>query len=294
MRVNGSVDYAYLHHRLSLSGETAMNELGAVATINTLSYQSEGSLRVVALQRFYSYRYTTLHGHALNEGGKTQNEQGYYLGASWQPFVKLQLKCYADIAYFPWARYRVSQSSWSQDYVGEVMYLPWKAWTIKARYRLRLRQMDNTAKTALRRHNEHRGRLTLGYDAKWWNTTTQFDAVRTANYAIEQGWMLGQKLSMKHAWWQLSVHGAYFHTDGYDSRLYTYERQLPHEFSFSMFYGRGMRLALIGRAKIDSALQFDMKIGHTHYYDRQTIGSGLQQINSNRLTDLDLQARWKF
>ena len=61
-----------------------------------------------------------------------------------------------------------------------------------------------------------------------------------------------------------------------------------------MFYGRGMRLALIGRAKIDSALQFDMKIGHTHYYDRQTIGSGLQQINSNRLTDLELQARWKF
>jgi hypothetical protein len=36
------------------------------------------------------------------------------------------------------------------------------------------------------------------------------------------------------------------------------------------------------------------KMGFTHYFDRATIGSGLQEINSASQTDLDLQLRYKL
>jgi hypothetical protein len=61
-----------------------------------------------------------------------------------------------------------------------------------------------------------------------------------------------------------------------------------------MYYGKGLRLALIARANVGRWLQIDAKVGFTRYFDRSVIGSGLQQIDGSSLTDLDLQARWRF
>jgi hypothetical protein len=280
-----------MHHRFSVNGETAINRNGAMATINSLSFQPTASWSIVALQRFYSYRYTTLHGHAFSEGGKVQNESGFYIGTTWQPLNKLRLKGYADFTRFPWARYRISQPSTAQDYMAEAAYTPKRHWTLKGRYRLHLRQLDNNNKTGLRRHNEHRTRLSVDYDNGEWKTTTQADAVKAVNYTIDYGWMVSQQVGWKHAWWQLSATAAYFNTDSYDSRLYAYERQLPHSFAIPMYYGRGYRLALVARAMIGKTLQIDGKIGTTHYSDRTSIGTGLQEINGNNMTDLDLQVR---
>lgn len=36
------------------------------------------------------------------------------------------------------------------------------------------------------------------------------------------------------------------------------------------------------------------KLGCTRYFDRSTIGTGLQQLNSHSMTDLDLQVRLKL
>ncbi len=292
--LNSSVHYGFLHHRWSFSGETAVSRNGAVATINALGYQSTSSWSLMAVQRFYSYRYTTLHGHAFSEGGRPQNESGLCVGGTWRPFRRLQLQGYADFAYFPWARYRVSQSSSAQDYLAEAIYTPGKHWTLKGRYRLHLRQLDNEDKTALRRHNEHRVRLSVGFHSGEWSWSTQGDAVRAVNLDTDHGFMVSETIAWKHRWWQLGAVVAWFHTDSYDSRIYTYERQLPHEFGFISYYGKGNRLMLVGRANIGNTLQFDAKLGHTHYNDRSVIGSGLQQVAGSSMTELDIQLRWRF
>ena len=41
-------------------------------------------------------------------------------------------------------------------------------------------------------------------------------------------------------------------------------------------------------------LTLTAKAGYTHYFDRSTIGSGLQEINSSSMTDLSFQLRWRF
>lgn len=292
--LNASLHYGYLYKRFSFNGETAINKNGALATINAISYQSGGTWSLMALQRFYSYRYSALYGHAFSEGGRVQNESGIYLGGSWKPFTRLLLRGYADFAYFPQARYRISQSSTAQDYMAEATYTPSSTWTFKGRYRLHLRQLDNKKKTALRRHNEHRARLTASFAKNDWTFTTQADGVRAVNYAIEHGWMISEQVSWRHAWWLLALTAGYFNTDSYDSRIYVYERQLPRNFSFPMYYGRGFRLAFVARASIGTKLQVDAKIGNTHYSDRDVISSGLQQIDGNNQTDLDLQASWRF
>lgn len=293
--LNASLDYGITRYHLAFNGETAIDENGHFATIHALSFQPAGSVSVVALHRFYSYRYATLHGHAFSEGGRVQNENGFYLGASWQPWSHLTLSGYADFVSFAWPRYRVSQPSTARDFLAEACWQPSRRLTLKGRYRLRQRQQDESGTKQLIRNNEHRGRLTLSYQpSAAWSSKTQVDLVRVAQQQIEHGYMLSQRVDWKGRWLQLGVMAAWFDTQSYASRVYAYERQLPHEYAFPMFYGRGYRLALTARADISPSWQLNMKVGHTHYNDRSVIGSGLQEIAGSSMTDLDMQVRWRF
>lgn len=293
--LNASLDYGITRYHLAFNGETAIDENGHFATIHALSFQPAGSVSVVALHRFYSYRYATLHGHAFSEGGRVQNENGFYMGASWQPWSRLTLSGYADFVSFAWPRYRVSQPSTARDFLAEACWQPSRRLTLKGRYRLRQRQQDESGTKQLIRNNEHRGRLTLSYQpSAAWGSKTQVDLVRVAQQQIEHGYMLSQRVDWKGRWLQLGAMAAWFDTQSYASRVYAYERQLPHEYAFPMFYGRGYRLALTARADISPSWQLNMKVGHTHYNDRSVIGSGLQEIAGSSMTDLDMQVRWRF
>ena len=95
---------------------------------------------------------------------------------------------------------------------------------------------------------------------------------------------------------RLKLHAsfAYFNTDDYDTRLYLYERGMTYSFSFPAFYGQGIRYAAMAQAVICSGLTLNARIATTNYFDRPTIGTGLQQIDRSSATDLEVQLRWKF
>ena len=288
--VNVSADYGYLHPRFALNGETAVNRDGALATINSLSLQAADGMTVMLLQRFFSYRYTALYARTMTEGGHVQNESAIYLGATWKPRPDLQLQAYTDYAYFAWARYQVSQASHAWDNLLSATYSR-GTWTLTGRYRLHLRQRDNETKTALTDYAEHRGRLSLTQGSARLTATTQADAVSTGD---DWGYMLSETVGRQWHKLKASAGCGYFNTTGYASRLYVYERSPLYAFSFPAYYGEGMRLMLMVQSAPVSRLTLTAKLGLTRYFDRSTIGTGLQLIDSPMQTDLDLQLRWKF
>lgn len=288
--INGSIDYGYASARLSVQGETAVCDGGALATLNAASLRLGSNWTLLGVQRFYSYRYTALHASAFSDGGHVQNESGMYLGAVWQPYRRLRIQCYADYAYFPWARYRISTASHAWDGLLHATYQTGD-WTLDARYRVRMKQQDNANKTALKDVDTHRIRLSAACQQATWSCNTQADWSHTEG---KSGVMLSEQLAVTGHRLQGQLVAAWFHTSGYETRLYLYERGLMNAFSNESFYGRGFRLALTGRWMLGRNLTLIAKVGLTHYNDRDIIGSGLQQIDSPTKTDLDLQARWRF
>lgn len=291
---NAGIHYGYTQYRFSVNGETAVNADGALATINTVSYQPSSLFSLMALQRFYSYRYTALHAHSFGSQSKVQNESGFFMGFTWNPLSRLHLQGYADYAYFPWARYQVSQTSHAWDFL---LQGDWQVgrWQVRARHRLQWRQKDNADASALVDERVHRSRLSVGYAAaSGWGTTTQADYVHSGSEQRSQGVMVSQHLSYQQARWQAHLSAGFFSTDDYDSRIYVYERQLQHEFYFPMYYGRGVRLALTAQASLTRYLRLSAKFGYTRYSDRSVIGSGLQQIDGSSQSDLDVQLRWRL
>ena len=282
--LNTSLDYRYASHRLSLSGETAIDKAGHLATINTASIRLSDTWSMMALQRFYAYSYASIDAQSFSEGGRVQNESGVYLGLTWRPSPSLRLDAYTDFAYFAWARYQVSQGTWQH-----------RRWTLDARYRLRRKQKDNADKTALDSHPEHRLRLGLSYAGEGgFGTHTQIDGGYYAYGEKEWGMMISQSLSYESRRLRLNGGVGYFHTDSYDSRVYLYEKGPLYTYGLTSFYGEGIRYWLMARAAIGQKLTLTAKIGVTDYFDRSTIGSSYQQIDASSMTDMDLQVRWKF
>lgn len=301
---NASADYGYTSHNLTANGETAINDMGAVATLNSVSLKASSDLTLTAIQRFYSYRYYSLFSSSFSDKGSIQNESGVYIGASWSPLPRVSIIAYTDYAYFPWLNYRTSQPSHSWDNMMQIAYMPSHRTSINARYRIRLRQEDcntddNSGKLLIDK-TEHRARLSLAYAGNRLNAKTQLDAAYTAFPAAATdkhdsfGWMATQTIGYDNKTVSAAANIAYFHTRDYNSRLYVYERTTLYTFSFPMFYGRGMHGAVFVRANVCPSLALIGKVSTTKYFDRNTIASSYQLINSSWKTDMDVQVRWKF
>lgn len=287
---NASVDYSYLSRRLSLSGETAISQDGAVATLNTVSTQCN-TLSLMVLQRFYSYRYTALHARSLSNNGSVKNESGVLAGLTWTPTPRWRLTAYSDYSHAPWARYRISRSSHEWDHLCQLQYNR-GSWTVGTRYRLRQRQRDNSeeAKKILEDYTEQRARLWVDWQNSAWNTRTQADVTMAGG----RGYLLSQTVGFTSGRLRLNGSIGYFDTDDYDNRVYIYEQGPLHTFGVSQFSGRGLRYWLMARWQVSRQLLLTAKAATTRYYDRSVIGTGLQQVDGSAVTDIDVQVRWKF
>ena len=293
--LNVSLDYGYNNHRWGVSGETAVNRDRALATIHSLSYRLSDALTLMALHRYYDKRYTALHSRSFSEGGHVQNEHGIYAGATWHPSRSWTLQGYADYAHFSWARYLVSAPSDAVDLLASARHQH-RQWTWEFRYRMHLRQRNNTGKTALENRPEHRLRLRTAIEASpTLSLQTQIDGVMASDGTqYSKGFMIGQQAAWQHRGYKVYGNIAWFNTDDYTSRIYQYEQSVRYDFSFPTYYGHGLRCAVLAQARIASQLTASAKMGFTGYFDRSTISSGLQQIARSTMTDLLLQLRWQF
>jgi hypothetical protein len=86
---------------------------------------------------------------------------------------------------------------------------------------------------------------------------------------------------------------AYFDTDTYDERLYAYENDVYYAFTVGSYYYQGMRAYLMLRYKIQN-FSIWLRVSRTHYLDRETISSGLTQIDKPHKTEVKVQGMYRF
>lgn len=299
--LNASVDYYYRFNRFSVAGETAIAKNGAVATTNMVQYSPSNLLSFSALYRYFPISYNALHAQAFSEGSSVQNENGLYLGATFSPLRKLSVTAYVDIFRFPWLKYQVDRPSRGIDVYFLGTYAINRVSNIEIRYKFKEKEQNarypenfvsvlpyNTQKIRLRYNNE----LKSG-----WMFRTTFDAAsyRQKHFPRQNGYMISQNIGYRgNEKIGGDFYAGYFQSDSYDARIYSYERNILTTFYMPSFSGKGLRIALSGRYNITRQLSFSAKLGHTRYFDRETIGSDTEQISGNSRTDVFTYLRWRF
>ena len=94
---------------------------------------------------------------------------------------------------------------------------------------------------------------------------------------------------------RLSLFGVLFRTTDFDSRIYLYEPSLLQTFGMQQLYGSGLRLGTTLRLRTkDHRWTAQLKVGVTHYTDRDTISSGFLQIDSSWKADVQILVRMQL
>lgn len=301
--INASIDYLIKNRHLKFYGETALSKNGALATLNALQLTPASYLSFLILHRYYDKKYQSYFGNAFSQSSTVQNEHGIYMGLQFVPFAYWKLSGYADIFRFPWLKYGIDAPSTGKEYMGQIDYTRSRNFSAYIRYKYRQKEKNTKIageKTAsILPYSQHRLRIQFIYNwAPSFLLKTSADGVVYEEKGTEasKGLMLAQSLGWKPMTYpfQVDLYASWFHTDDYSSRISSYERNILYAFNMPSFYGEGIRLAASLRWDIGKYLSLSAKIAHTHYNDRNVIGTDLEEINGSDKTDLYTLLRWKF
>lgn len=283
------VHYGYFQHRFSLSGETAYStQQGGIATLHRLIFRFNRQYRLGLIQRYYNPHYYSFHSSAISESGGVQNENGVMLRLEAQPLTRWTLSGYVDLFYHPWARYGINHSSQGQDVMMESQHKINKRnqWTIRYQWK------HKETSSAFASH--HRVRVQWNHNTlRHWDYQSSLflHAVSKTGVAVAQR----VRYTSKNEMWRMALLGTWFHTPDYDTRIYVYEPMLYRTMTFPMLSGHGVHLAGTLRWKSrDDRWTAECKYGVTRFLDRETQGSGLQEIFSPWKNDISLQMSVKI
>jgi hypothetical protein len=301
--MNVSVDYQLKNRQLKFFGETALSANKAIATLNALQWTPTSYASGLLLYRSYARDYQSFYGNAFSQGSMVQNEQGLYLGIQLAPAAHWKLSGYADFFRFPWLKFGIDAPSSGVEYMAQAEYAQLDKFSMYVRYRYRQKEsnrtVENRQETDILPDMQHRFRVqmsckpTAGFASRTSFDWTFYDAEQGSK---SRGWMVAQMISWKPSPipLQTDLYLAWFNTDDYASRIYAYEKKLLYVYNSPSFYDKGTRLSGVFRINLTRKLSFSTKIGWTHYFDRETIGSGLETIEGNNRVDVDIMLLWKF
>lgn len=293
-----SFDYAWHNRRWSVQGEAAMDGKAHFASVHSVRCEVDQYLSLMARARSLSQRFVSLWGDVSQDNGQVQNEHGLMLGAKFSPLDKVEALAYVDGYFHPGPTYRADEASQGWASGLDVRYTPSEKWALRFRYKLKAEQQNVTGYDGLM---EYAGTHCWGLYSTYClpSLTAMMGADMCLSTRQTRGNSVGWMLSARVRWQpsekiRLQAFAAYFHTDDYASRLYGYEPRLRYDAGFPAFAYHGVRGVLTTEWQVCGWLSLGGRYSLWHYFNRNSISSGTQQINAPTQNDLTLQARFLF
>lgn len=296
------LSYQTNYRNYYIFGEVAHSFNAGFATINGLIASLHPKLSLFATYRNYGRDYHSFYAQSLGESSSVSNENGIYAGLVFHPNRKVEWMNYVDIFSSPWLKYRIDAPSQGTDFLSQLSYVWYKKGKLSIRYRYRLKQENHPLSTS----NTNilaaitKNQLRLHYEYKLnekWNIRTR---VELASYDKEQSIPSKGFLVYQDVFWkgisklQVNLRIAYFNTTDYDSRIYAYENDVLYASSFPVYYDKGYRSYLNLRWRIVKKVDIWTRYALTYFPNRETIGSGLDEIQGKVRSDLKVQMRWQW
>ena len=312
---NQGIDVKYVKGKYAVFGEMAMSlnfdstnliqtqRPWALAGLVGLTVKPAGYLNFTIMYRDYGRAYQNLLSNAFGEGSRNQGQRGVYLGVEVAPAPYWTILAYADQFQFTWLTSQVNAPSRGHDYYLRVSH----SFNRRTNAYLQLRsktKMKNSTDGEVFSHypifyTKNTVRFNITYELGWdihCANKAEYAHYRNEDGSNEHGYFLCQDIAYKpeNLPFSLTFRYALFDAKDYNARVYAYENDVLYSFSVPAMYGKGMRFYLLGKVKLFNSLTLYARIGRTIYSDRNTVGTGLSQIEGNHKTDLKVEAIWKL
>lgn len=295
---NVGINYAYAFQKVIVKGEFAKGTRG-IATLNNIYFAPSSSNEFLLSYRYYSKDYWAIHANSFGNQSKVMNENGVYLSYSTVSLPSIKIQIYGDFCVYPWLKYRVSKPSKSVEFGSQLAYSLSYKQSLLLTYKFRKSERDVAGQqgNVIARLDYHNLKLQYLYRILNWLDLKLFTSyIKSVHTDAYYGYHLSAKLSFQslNSKFKIDNQISYFNTQSHDTRVYIYENSLLYHYSSLSFSGRGYRTSVNINYKPHKNIHLMCKVGTTKYLDRQVIGSGVDEINNNMKTDVQLQVKLKF
>jgi hypothetical protein len=295
-----SADYSYSFGKIGLFGEWAhINSV--VGGISGVHLRPIRSFDVVTAYRSYPARFFGLHNNGFGERSGTANERGFYLGASFAPIGGTRATVLYDQFTFPQPTSTTYFSGKGKEWMvqADVRVASNTDLTFRFREKVNMEKrsgMDDlgrsvrldaeTRKRHYRISLDHR----LSLDVTLRTRVDYCELLLQEPYREEDGLLLFEDLSFR-ARQDLSVNMrlVIFRAESFASGIGEYESELPGAVTIPVLYGRGVRWYLLVQYQPTTTVRLSAKYAETIRDDVKTLGSGLDEIMTNRDNRLSMQ-----
>ena len=300
---NYSIDYSYTFKNMHFFGEAATTEKFDKAFINGLLISTDAKVDLSFLYRKISKGYQSLYTNGFTESTFPTNENGFYAGISINPTDVWRIDAYADMYNFPWLKFRTDAPTAGNDYLFQLTYKPNKQTEIYSRYRSERKAInynpDGLVLNPVITKPKQSWRTQLSYklnSAITFRTRVEILWYDKKGTVPEQGFLtyaeIIYKALRKH--YSANIRLQYFETDSYNSRVYAYENDVLYSFSIPVFYDKGYRYYVNLNYDITRKWALWLRFAETIYPNKNTIGSGLDEINGHKKPEIKLQTILSF
>ncbi len=306
-------DYSLVWQNIHLFGEAAWSfeqnsrlTAPAYALLQGIQIAAAPRLSLALLYRNYQRNYNAFLANAFSEGGKTNNEQGAYLGFVLNPGPRSSLSAYADLFSFPWLKYRIDAPSKGFDCFAKYSFNLSRKTAIYLHVRSRQKFQDPPLGSAPGEISSPLTYLQTNYRINlsssiysWLMLRSRIEAVIMTDSAgqTETGFLISQFIRIQSPKNPFAVCVSYslFDTPSANTRIYAFENTVPGNFSIPAFSGKGSRIqALLGYRACKPLLLW-VSVARIYFDDRNVISPhSLQEINSSHRTEATLQLSLRF
>jgi hypothetical protein len=299
---NIGLHYNYTYKNIYFFGEAGKGSTGGLAYVNGALVSLSSKVSAVVLHRNYDANYHNFFNQATAEASEAINEKGFYAGLNITPVKAWTIAIYADYFQFPWLKFRVDAPSEGYEVLGQITYTPTKTFKAVLRYKSELKQQNTDLEVPINyldgvKKESYRGDVSWQLNKSFsFQNRLEVSQFKKGNTKPEFGYLIYQDIDYSPLFSKISgnIRLAYFNTPSFNSRIYAYEDDVLYNFTFGMYNGKGFRTYLNLKYKLIKRVDIWAKYALSRYNKAETVGTGLDEINGNKKTDVKLQLRYQF
>jgi len=296
-----SIDYSYVYNNMNFFGEASRSDNGGMAFLQGLYYTLSKNVSLGLNYRNFQKEYQSIYASAFGESSKVNNEHGFYSGIDIRINPKWTFNGYADLFSFPWMKYQIDAPSHGNDMLAQLTHRFSRNTQFSFRYRKKMkyantsnnefiRSIENTEKSNYRIHASYKISPSVSFNSR----IEMLTYLKENN--MQTGYLIYQDIILKPNQIPLSITCRYalFDTQSYDERLYAHEHDVLYAYSIPAYYYKGSRAYILLKYSINKYIDIWFRYAQTFYANKQTIGSGLDEIQGNLKSEIKTQIRIRF
>ncbi len=297
---NFGADYHLILNQISFFGEMGLSQNLKPALVCGMIWRAHPQFSLSFLYRYYDPAFQSFNSGAFAEGSGGRNEEGLYAAFEYYPASKVKIGGQADLFYFPWMTYQTitPAQGCALAFQAEVTLRRNLMVYLHTRFVSKPQKIsgvsgvpeqwdESTAKW--RTHYDWKISDQVQLRGRFEYVSYQFNKCKEDGYLIYQDLIYTASLKLK-CWLRM----AYYHTAGYNSRVYSYENDLLYYFAIPEFHGKGIRTYVNLKWQPGKLLAVYLKAGYTLRRGATSLGSGNDATQGNCRLDVRGQIYLKF